>query len=165
MSSSLPLDIPVRRPNNLPLRNLFKVLEDNPAPEPDDTPRDDNWPTGSLGSENSEGSEAGTLEEVAMGVDVRRATSMPAASDIDPGTCIRPDIGIGIGIGIGIDTGIDIGIGIGIGIGIDIGIGDGPGVFEAGPVGLPVPCRWDDMYHQKPGFAVCLRVFNAFASS
>lgn len=121
-------------------------MEDNPAPEPEDTPRGGDCSTGSIGSENSEGSEAGdTPEEDAMGVDDRCTTSMSAASDTDtgPGTRIRPGIGIdiGIGIGIGIDIGIDIDIDIGIDIGMDIGIDDGPGVFVAEPEGLAVPCR------------------------
>jgi len=64
---------------------------------------------------------------------------------------------------VGIDTGMDIGIGTAAtGTGIDIG--DWAGVF--GAAGLPgpaVPYRWDDMYHQKPGLAVCLHVvFNHF---
>lgn len=56
------------------------------------------------------------------------------------------------------DTGMDIGIGTAAtGIGIDIG--DWAGVFGAAALpGPAVPYRWDDMYHQKPGLAVCLHV-------
>jgi hypothetical protein len=50
-------------------------------------------------------------------------------------------------------------IGIGTaatGTGIDIG--DWAGVFGVALPGPAVPYRWDDMYHQKPGLAVCLYV-------
>jgi len=67
----------------------------------------------------------------------------------------------------GTDTGTGMGIGIGTaatGTGIDIG--DWVGVFGAALPGPVVPYRWDDMYHQKPGLAVCLYVvFNHFVSS
>lgn len=71
----------------------------------------------------------------------------------------------------GTDTGTDMGIGIGTaatGTGIDIG--DWVGVFGVALPGPAVPYRWDDMYHQKPGLAVCLYVvfnhsFRHFASS
>lgn len=57
----------------------------------------------------------------------------------------------------GTDTGTDIGIGTAAtGTGIDIG--DWAGVFGAVLPGPAVPYRWDDMYHQKPGLAVCLYV-------
>ena len=150
---------------NLPRRNLFKVLEDNPTPEPEDTPRGGDCSVGSTTdpeNRDPEGSEAGdTLEQEGAG-DRCCATSMSAVtsdsdsdSDTDTDTDTGPgigigiaigiDIGIGIGIDIGIGIGIDIGIGIGIGtgtdIGIDIGIGVGPGVFEVEPEGLAVPCR------------------------
>lgn len=50
--------------------------------------------------------------------------------------------------------------------GTGIGIGDWIGVFGAALPGPAVPYRWDDMYHQKPGLAVCLYVvFNHFVSS
>lgn len=35
-------------------------------------------------------------------------------------------------------------------------IGGWVGVFGAALPGPAVPYRWDDMYHQKPGLAVCL---------
>lgn len=99
---------------NLPRRNLFNVLEDNPAPEPDTLRRD--CSTSSTDSESSEGSEAGgTLGKGATGIGDRcTTTSAPAAfdtSDIDPGTRIRPGTDIRIGIGIGIALGNDIRIG------------------------------------------------------
>lgn len=54
-------------------------------------------------------------------------------------------------------TGTDIGIGTAAtGTGIDIG--DWVGVFGVVLPGPAVPYRWDDMYHQKPGLAVCLYV-------
>lgn len=89
---------------NLPRRNLFNVLEDNPAPEPDTLRRDCSM--SSTDSKSSRGSEAGgTLGKGAMGIDDRCTTSASSAafdtSDIDPGTCIRPGTDIGIGIGIG----------------------------------------------------------------
>lgn len=59
------------------------------------------------------------------------------------------------------DTGNDTGTGIGIGTaatGTGTDIGDWLGVFEAVLPGPAVPYRWDDMYHQKPGLAVCLYV-------
>jgi len=65
--------------------------------------------------------------------------------------------------GIDTDTGTDIGTAA-TGTGIDIG--DWVGVFGAALPGPAVPYRWDDMYHQKPGLAVCLYVvFNHFVSS
>lgn len=139
---------------SLPRRNLFKVLEDNPAPELEDTPRGGDC---SIGSTRPKAGSPG--EGDPRSSPVVPAVASDTDTDPDPGTCTRPgiDIGMGMGIGIGIDIGIDIGIGI--------GTGGGPGVFVAEPAGLPAPCKWDDMYHQKPGFAVCLRVFNAFESS
>lgn len=57
----------------------------------------------------------------------------------------------------GIDTGTGIDIGTAAtGTGIDIG--DWTGVFGVALPGPAVPYRWDDMYHQKPGLAVCLYV-------
>lgn len=53
---------------------------------------------------------------------------------------------------------IDMDIGIGTATGTDIDIGDWTGVFGAALPGPEVPYRWDDMYHQKPGLAVCLHV-------
>lgn len=55
------------------------------------------------------------------------------------------------------DMCMDIGIGTAAtGIGTDIG--DWTGVFGVVLPGPAVPYRWDDMYHQKPGLAVCLYV-------
>lgn len=71
----------------------------------------------------------------------------------------------------GTDTGTGIGIGTAAtGTGTDIGDWTG-GVFGAALPGPAVPYRWDDMYHQKPGLAVCLYVgglnhsFSSFVSS
>lgn len=58
-------------------------------------------------------------------------------------------------------VGTDMGIGIGIGTaatGTGIDIGDWTGVFGVALPGAAVPYRWDDMYHQNPGLAVCLHV-------
>lgn len=82
---------------------------------------------------------------VASGATAAAAAVVAAAADTDMDTCL--DIGIGTAA---------------TGIGIDIG--DWAGVFGAAALpGPAVPYRWDDMYHQKPGLAVCLHVvFNHF---
>lgn len=100
--------------------------------------------------------------------------SSPAHDDDDDGAAVAVDAtavasgaaAVAVAAAAGIDTGMDIGIGTAAtGTGIDIG--DWAGVF--GAAGLPgpaVPYRWDDMYHQKPGLAVCLHVvFNHFVLS
>lgn len=104
--------------------------------------------------------------------------SSPAHDDDDDGAAVAVDatavasgaadvaVAAAVVAAVGIDTGMDIGIGTAAtGTGIDIG--DWAGVF--GAAGLPgpaVPYRWDDMYHQKPGLAVCLHVvFNHFVPS
>lgn len=102
--------------------------------------------------------------------------SSPAHDDDDDGAAVAVDAtavasgaaaaAAAAAVAVGTDTGMDIGIGTAAtGTGIDIG--DWVGVF--GVAGLPgpaVPYRWDDMYHQKPGLAVCLHVvFNHFVLS
>lgn len=95
-------------------------------------------------------------DEAAVAVDATAVASGAAAAAVAAAVVAA----------VGTDTGMDIGIGTAAtGTGIDIG--DWVGVF--GAAGLPgpaVPYRWDDMYHQKPGLAVCLHVvFNHFVPS
>lgn len=114
---------------NLPRRNRFKLL---------------------AGPMDPTGPEPGTFERTGSAFS---ATSLfAAADDLEVGRDTMTVRGCREGstmiVAVGIDTGLDIGI----------GIGDWADVFEVVLLGLAVPYRWDDMYHQKPGFAVCLYV-------
>lgn len=79
-----------------------------------------------------------------------------AASGCRVGSTMIAVAAAAVDVAAGIDMGMDIGIGTATGTGIDIG--DWVGVFGAALPGPVVPYRWDDMYHQKPGLAVCLHV-------
>lgn len=77
--------------------------------------------------------------------DVAAAAAVAAAAVADIAAAA-----VAVGTDIGIETAAT---------GTGIGMGDWAGVFGAAALpGPAVPYRWDDMYHQKPGLAVCLHV-------
>lgn len=136
---------------DLPRRNRFKVLAAGPAagPEPGSNFERPGSPADSLFAADDDDDDGRASP---VGDDERAADAdATATSDCREGsTTTTVDVAAVVVAVADIDTGM------GIGTGIDIG--DWAGVFGAVLPGPAVPYRWDDMYHQKPGLAVCLYV-------
>lgn len=91
--------------------------------------------------------------------DAVTAADATAVASVDAAAAAVAVAPVAVAPAAGTDT--DTGTGIGIGTaatGTGTDIGDWVDVFGAVLPGPAVPYRWDDMYHQKPGLAVCLYV-------
>lgn len=146
---------------DLPRRNRFKVLAAGPAagPEPGSNFERPGSPADSLlfavvvDDDDDVAARASPVDD-----DDRAADGdATATSDCREGSTTIVDVAADVvAVVVAADIDMDIGIGTATGTGIDIG--DWAGVFGAALPGPAVPYRWDDMYHQKPGLAVCLHV-------
>lgn len=145
-----------KRAWDLPRRNRFRVLAvagspDDRASSPAHDDGDDDGAAVAVDATAVASDAAAVAADVAADV---AAAEVAAAVAADVAAAVA-DIAA---VAVGTDTGTGIGIGTAA-TGTGIGMGDWAGVFGAAALpGPAVPYRWDDMYHQKPGLAVCLHV-------